>query len=119
LLIPNINWVGFYILRNNELVLGPFWGKPACTRIALGEGVCGVAAQSLDIQLVKNVDEFPGHIACDSASMSEIVLPIIKNDKLVAVLDVDSPDLARFDQEDKKGLIETVNILVKHISWIL
>ncbi len=119
LLIPEINWVGYYVFKNNELVLGPFWGKPACTHIALGEGVCGTAAETLEVQLVKNVHEFPGHIACDTASMSEIVLPIIKEDKLVAVLDIDSPKLARFDKEDLEGLLETVNILSKHISWQL
>jgi GAF domain-containing protein len=119
MLIPDINWAGYYIYKNNELVLGPFWGKPACTHIAIGEGVCGAAAETLKVQLVKNVHEFPGHIACDSASMSEIVLPILRDGDLVAVLDIDSPQLARFDQEDEKGLLETVRVLSKHISWTL
>jgi GAF domain-containing protein len=115
-IIPDINWVGFYLQKNNELILGPFWGKPACTRITIGEGVCGTAAQSLETQLVEDVDLFPGHIACDSASKSEIVLPITVEDELKAVLDIDSPRLARFNQDDKKGLQKTVKIL-KSINW--
>lgn len=116
LLIEDINWVGFYLFKNNELVLGPFWGKPACTHIAIGEGVCGTAAKTLDPQIIKDVDKFPGHIACDSDSKSEIVLPIIVNNQLKAVLDIDSPKLARFSQEDADGLSETITLLEK-INW--
>ncbi len=115
-IMPEINWAGFYLYRNNELVLGPFWGKPACTRITMGEGVCGTAAKFQKVQLVDNVDLFPGHIACDSASKSEIVLPIVKDGKLKAVLDIDSPILARFNQEDKKGLLKAIDIL-QSINW--
>lgn len=117
LLIDEINWVGFYLLKNGKLVLGPFQGKPACVNIEVGKGVCGTAADSKKVQLVKNVHEFPGHIACDSASNSEIVLPIIVNDEVVAVLDIDSPILERFDAEDQKGLERIVQTLVKYVDW--
>ncbi|MFP4456219.1 MAG: GAF domain-containing protein [Clostridia bacterium] len=116
LLIDEINWAGFYLFKNNELVLGPFWGKPACTHIAIGEGVCGKAAKDLEVQIVDDVDAFPGHIACDSDSKSEIVLPIIVNNKLKAVLDIDSPKLSRFNQEDASGLKETITLLEK-LNW--
>jgi len=116
LLINNINWVGFYLFKKNELVLGPFWGKPACTRIAIGEGVCGAAAKTLEIQIVEDVNKFPGHIACDSDSRSEIVLPIVVDNKLKAVLDIDSPNFARFNIEDAKELNETIKIL-ERINW--
>lgn len=115
--LPDINWVGFYLLHNNELLLSSFQGLPACTRIALGKGVCGTAGKTLQTQLVPNVDEFPGHIVCDAASKSEIVIPLIHDGKLLGVLDVDAPVLNRFDQEDKKGLEEVVRILTKGTTW--
>ena len=99
--LPGLNWVGFYVLRGNELILGPFQGKPACVKIVLGRGVCGTAAQTGQTQVVQNVHKFPGHIACDSASNSEIVVPIFKNGAVWGVLDVDSPTLARFTENDK------------------
>ena len=102
--LPDVNWVGFYLTVNGELILGPFQGKPACMKIQFGGGVCGTAAQKRESILVDNVDEFPGHIACDSASKSEVVIPLIQNDKVVGVLDVDSPSLKRFSTEDVKGL---------------
>ena len=117
LLIEEINWVGFYLMKNGKLVLGPFQGKPACVNIEVGKGVCGTAAQSKEVQLVKNVHDFPGHIACDSASNSEIVLPIIVDDVVVGVLDIDSPILNRFDEEDQAGLERIVANLVKNVDW--
>ena len=109
--LQDINWVGFYLLEKNLLILGPFQGKPACIEIPVGNGVCGTAVLKDEIMLVKNVHEFPGHIACDNASNSEIVLPIHANGKIVGVLDIDSPSLARFDEDDKNGLFEFVKIL--------
>ena len=109
--LPAVNWAGFYLLKERELVLGPFQGKIACVRIKLGQGVCGSAAEQRQTLVVPNVHEFPGHIACDSASNSEIVVPIVKNDALVGVLDIDSPEFARFDDNDKTGLEEFVRIL--------
>lgn len=109
--LQDINWVGFYLLEKNLLILGPFQGKPACIEITVGNGVCGTAVLKDEIMLVKNVHEFPGHIACDNASNSEIVLPIHANGKIVGVLDIDSPSLARFDEDDKNGLSEFVTIL--------
>jgi len=108
--LENLNWAGFYILQTDTLVLGPFQGKPACVRIALGRGVCGTAAQTGQTQLVKNVHEFKGHIACDSASKSEIVIPIFKDGKVWGVLDIDSPVLARFDETDREFLEKAVRI---------
>lgn len=102
--LPDVNWAGFYFFKEGELVLGPFQGSPACVRIAMGKGVCGTAAQLRQTVVVENVHEFPGHIACDSASNSEIVVPLIKDGRLIGVLDVDSPSLARFDDEDAQGL---------------
>ncbi len=110
--MPDVNWVGFYFYKGGGLVLGPFQGKPACTRIAIGKGVCGTAAEKMKTVVVKNVHEFPGHIACDSASNSEIVVPLIKQGKLLGVLDIDSPQLARFDDEDKAGLENLVELLI-------
>ncbi|WP_289117990.1 GAF domain-containing protein [uncultured Idiomarina sp.] len=102
--VDDINWLGFYLTdSDNELVLGPFQGKVACVRIPFGKGVCGVGAQSQETQCVKNVHEFEGHIACDSASNSEIVAPIVVNGTTVAVLDIDSPSIGRFDDEDAEG----------------
>ena len=111
--LPHVNWVGFYLLKNNELVLGPFHGQPACVRIAMGKGVCGAAAELKQTVVVENVHEFPGHIACDSASNSEIVVPLIKQGQLIGVLDLDSPSLSRFDDEDAEGLNELANILLQ------
>lgn len=102
--LPDINWSGFYLMKSEELVLGPFQGKTACTRIALNRGVCGAAAAQKTAQLVKDVHAFPGHIACDAASRSEIVIPMIRDGNVWAVLDIDSPSLARFDEEDLRGL---------------
>jgi L-methionine (R)-S-oxide reductase len=110
--LPAINWAGFYLLKQQELVLGPFQGKIACVRIKLGQGVCGDAAEQRQTLVVTNVHEFPGHIACDSTSNSEIVVPIIKNDVLIGVLDIDSPELARFDHDDKIELQKFVQILI-------
>ena len=112
--LPQLNWAGFYLLRSpDELVLGPFQGKPACVRIALGRGVCGTAAAARRTVLVPNVHEFPGHIACDSASNSEIVLPLIAgNGELLGVLDLDSPVLERFDAIDQQGLERIVRTLL-------
>ena len=111
--LPDLNWVGFYLYKDGELVLGPFQGQPACVRIAMGKGVCGIAAERRETMVVDNVHEFPGHIACDSASNSEIVVPIIKGDRLIGVLDLDSPSLGRFAEEDARGLNELVEIFVK------
>ena len=102
--LPGLNWAGFYLYRSGELVLGPFQGKPACVRIALGKGVCGTAAARRETVLVEDVHAFPGHIACDSASNSEIVIPLIRGGELLGVLDLDSPDLRRFNAVDQRGL---------------
>jgi len=136
--LPQLNWAGFYLLTRNdtaannaaindnaakeELVLGPFQGKPACVRIALGRGVCGTTAARRVTTVVTNVHEFPGHIACDSASNSEIVVPMILNEgprkgSLLGVLDLDSPVLARFDDIDREGLEQVVDVLVSSTSW--
>jgi L-methionine (R)-S-oxide reductase len=101
--MPDVNWVGFYFLRGSDLVLGPFQGKPACVRIPLGKGVCGAAAERLESILVPDVNAFPGHIACDSESRSELVVPLVKHGELWGVLDLDSPVLERFDQADRAG----------------
>lgn len=110
--LPDLNWAGCYLLRDDELVLGPFQGQPACVRIAMGKGVCGTAAEQRQTILVDNVHDFPGHIACDSASNSEIVVPLIKQKRLLGVLDLDSPLLARFDNDDARGLNELAEIFV-------
>lgn len=115
--MKDLNWAGFYIVRNDALLLGPFQGKTACVNIARGKGVCGTAFEKDETQLVKNVHEFPGHIACDSASNSEIVVPIHENGKVVAVLDIDSPLLERFDENDKEGLEAFVRKLEELIEW--
>ena len=112
-----INWAGFYLYKENQLVLGPFQGKPACIRIALGKGVCGTAAQKREPLVVRDVHRFPGHIACDEASASEIVVPIVKNGKLMGVLDLDSPVPSRFDDTDKTGLQRYVDTLVAYMDW--
>lgn len=108
--LEDINWAGFYLMENGILVLGPFQGKTACIEIRVGKGVCGTAVERDEIMLVEDVHQFPGHIACDSASNSEIVLPIHVNGEVIGVLDIDSPSLARFDEEDKAGLAEFVRI---------
>jgi L-methionine (R)-S-oxide reductase len=110
--LPDVNWAGLYLLKGDELVLGPFQGKPACVRIAMGKGVCGTAAEQRQTILVDNVHEFPGHIACDSASNSEIVVPLVDREQLIGVLDLDSPLLARFDAEDARGLNELLDIFI-------
>ena len=117
LALERINWAGFYLLRGRELVLGPFQGKPACVRIPVGRGVCGTAAATGETQLIPDVHAFPGHIACDAASRSEIVAPIFTRGKLVAVLDIDSPVPDRFDQEDRQGLEELARLLGEGCDW--
>jgi L-methionine (R)-S-oxide reductase len=112
-LIPNLNWAGFYFLRGAELVLGPFQGKVACVRIALGRGVCGTAALRRQTLIVPDVNAFPGHIACDSASRSEIVVPLVHGGQLLGVLDLDSAELATFDAEDGAGLDAAVAVLLQ------
>ncbi|WP_139904636.1 GAF domain-containing protein [Clostridium thermarum] len=113
--LEETNWVGFYLYKDGELVLGPFQGLPACCRIEIGSGVCGTAAKLKATQRVANVHEFDGHIACDSASNSEIVIPIIKDDKLLGVLDIDSPVFDRFSKIDQTYLEKAVEILVKYL----
>ena len=110
--LPDLNWAGFYFLKNDELVLGPFQGQPACVRIAIGQGVCGAAAAKCVTTIVPNVHEYPGHIACDSASTSEIVVPLRKGERFLGVLDLDSPVPARFDEADAAGLETMVKILL-------
>ena len=112
--LPNVNWAGFYFLKGEELVLGPFQGNPACVRIPMGQGVCGVAAQQLETIIVPNVHEFPGHIACDVASNSEIVVPLFDGERLLGVLDLDSPLIGRFDDQDAEGLNELATVFVAH-----
>jgi len=109
--LPDVNWVGFYRNVGGELVLGPFQGRPACIRIKFGDGVCGVAAQTRQVQRVEDVNAFPGHIACDSASASEIVIPLIRDDELIGVLDIDSPNKGRFTEEDEAGCVRLGEIL--------
>jgi L-methionine (R)-S-oxide reductase len=113
--LPDLNWVGFYRNVGGELVLGPFQGRPACIRIPFGTGVCGVAAETRQVQRVEDVHAFPGHIACDSASNSEIVLPLIRDGELLGVLDLDSPKQKRFDDEDEAGLRKVAEILSRAI----
>jgi L-methionine (R)-S-oxide reductase len=114
--LPDLNWAGFYFLQGRELVLGPFQGKVACVRIALGHGVCGTAAERGEAVVVADVHAFPGHIACDAASRSEIVVPLIQNGRLLGVLDLDSPLLARFDHDDLAGLTAAVDLLLQHTN---
>lgn len=113
--LPDVNWAGFYRVVEGELVLGPFAGRPACIRIAFGQGVCGAAAASGETQLVPDVHAFPGHIACDAASRSELVVPVIRDGEVVAVIDLDSPDLARFDAEDAAGVEALAGLLADRI----
>lgn len=114
--LPDLNWFGFYFYDGTELVVGPFQGKPACVRIALGRGVCGTAAATGRTQRVDDVEAFPGHIPCDSASRSEVVVPMFKNQQLVGVLDIDSPILARFDAEDVQGLEALAAVFVESLT---
>lgn len=114
--LPGLNWVGFYFYDGNELVVGPFQGLPACVRIALDKGVCGAAARTRQTQRVADVDAFPGHIACDSASRSELVVPLVHDDGLVGVFDLDSPHPGRFDEEDQQGLEAIARIFLESLS---
>ena len=111
--LPDLNWAGFYRNVDGELVLGPFQGRPACIRIPFGQGVCGAAAQTLQVQRVEDVHAFPGHIACDAASASELVVPIVRDGTLIAVLDLDSPSPARFTEEDEAGCVAVSALLAK------
>ena len=110
--LPDLNWAGFYFFDGTELVVGPFQGQPACIRIALGAGVCGTAAATRQTQVVRDVNAFPGHIACDSASRSEIVVPLYLGERLIGVWDVDSPTLARFDEDDRAGMERLAGLFV-------
>ncbi|HLR19870.1 MAG TPA: GAF domain-containing protein [Staphylococcus sp.] len=114
--LDQINWIGFYLLENNELILGPFQGHPACVHIAIGKGVCGTAVEKDESQLVEDVHAFPGHIACDANSKSEIVIPIHKNEQVIGVLDIDAPITSRFTDKDKAGLEEVVKILENQLA---
>ncbi|HIF9186638.1 TPA: GAF domain-containing protein [Photobacterium damselae] len=113
--LEDINWVGFYLLKDDQLVLGPFQGKPTCVRIPVGRGVCGTAVSEKKVQRVAYVHAFPGHIACDAVSNSEIVLPLIVSGEVIGVLDIDSPSLSRFDQNDELGLIYFIEELQKYL----
>ncbi len=113
--LPDLNWAGFYFYDGSELVVGPFQGKPACVRIALGKGVCGTAAVQRRTQVVADVDAFPGHIPCDSASRSEIVVPLCDGERLIGVWDVDSPKLARFDADDRAGMERLAGIFMESL----
>jgi len=114
--LPNLNWAGFYLYKSGELVLGPFQGRPACVRIAIGKGVCGAAAARRETVLVEDVHAFPGHIACDSASNSEIVIPLLRGGELLGVLDLDSPEHARFKAHDAHGLEAVAKIFVESLT---
>jgi len=116
--LPQLNWAGFYLFRQDQLVLGPFQGKPACVRIAMGRGVCGTAARRRETIVVPDVHAFPGHIACDAASRSEIVVPLITGEKLVGVMDLDSPVVGRFDEVDARGL-EAIAAIVLAASVVV
>ncbi|MBR2836060.1 MAG: GAF domain-containing protein [Coriobacteriales bacterium] len=115
--LDDINWAGFYLLNHGSLMLGPFQGRPACVRIPVGKGVCGTAVKNNSIQCVANVHEFPGHITCDSASNSEIVIPIHKDDHVIGVLDIDSPLFSRFGASDEKGLQDLVTVLEEETDF--
>jgi GAF domain-containing protein len=115
--LDRVNWAGFYLLRGEALVLGPFQGKPACVRIALGQGVCGTSAARRETLVVHDVHAFPGHIACDEASRSEIVVPIVQTGALLGVLDVDSPEVNRFGEEERRVLEECVRVLLPRVDW--
>lgn len=111
--LPDLNWAGFYRNLDGELVLGPFQGRPACIRIPFGKGVCGAAAETLEVQRIDDVNAFPGHIACDAASASELVVPIVRDGRLIAVLDLDSPSVSRFTEEDEAGCVAVCEQLAK------
>jgi L-methionine (R)-S-oxide reductase len=115
-MLPDVNWVGFYFLRGTELVLGPFQGQPACVRIAMGKGVCGTAAERRASVLVPDVNEFPGHIVCDSASRSELVVPLVRDGELIGVLDLDSASLARFEEADRAGCEKLAAIFLDSVE---
>ncbi|MCL1522803.1 GAF domain-containing protein [Xanthomonas nasturtii] len=114
--LPSLNWAGFYFYDGRELVVGPFQGLPACVRIPLDKGVCGAAASTRQSQRIADVDAFPGHIACDSASRSELVIPLVKGDALIGVLDLDSPELDRFDADDQRGLEAIAQLFVDTLA---
>ncbi len=114
--LPDLNWAGFYLLRGNTLVLGPFQGKPACARIAMGRGVCGTAAETRRSVIVHDVHAFPGHIACDLASKSELVVPMLRDGTLLGVLDLDSPLPARFDSDDRIGCEALIGVILRHLG---
>ncbi|RBH93156.1 GAF domain-containing protein [Xanthomonas oryzae pv. oryzae] len=114
--LPSLNWAGFYFYDGRELVVGPFQGLPACVRIPLDKGVCGAAASTRQSQRIADVDAFPGHIACDSASRSELVIPLVKGDTLIGVLDLDSPELDRFDADDQRGLEAIAQLFVDALA---
>jgi GAF domain-containing protein len=114
--LEEVNWVGFYFLKNNELLVGPFQGRPACVSIPLGKGVCGTAAETRSVQRIADVHAFDGHIACDSASRSEIVLPLIKGGELIGVLDLDSPVENRFDEEDERFLVRVAKLFIASLG---
>ena len=114
--LPDLNWTGFYLYKSGELVLGPFQGKPACVRIGMGKGVCGTAAARRETVLVEDVHAFPGHIACDSASNSEIVIPLVRGAELLGVLDLDSPKLRRFGTADQRGLETLAKIFIQSLE---
>ena len=114
--LDQVNWVGFYLIENNELILGPFQGHPACVHIQIGKGVCGTAVSNNETQVVKDVHQFPGHIACDANSNSEIVIPIHKDNKIIGVLDIDAPIKSRFNDEDRKELEKVVSIIENQIK---
>jgi L-methionine (R)-S-oxide reductase len=113
--LPDLNWAGFYLMKDGELVLGPFQGKPACIRIPVGRGVCGTAAETRETQVVADVHAFAGHIACDAASRSELVAPLLAGGRVIGVLDLDSPTPGRFDDQDREGCEKLVSILLRHI----
>lgn len=113
--LERINWVGFYLMEDGELVLGPFQGLPACVRIQVGKGVCGTAVAEKKTMLIEDVHAFPGHIACDAASQSEIVIPLMKDGSVIGVLDIDSPELSRFTKEDQEGLELFTKVLMNHL----
>ncbi len=114
--LPELNWAGFYRNVGGELVLGPFQGRAACIRIPFGKGVCGAAAATLEAQLVEDVEEFPGHIACDSVSRSELVVPLVHGGELIGVIDLDSPEIGRFDEEDRAGCLELARRLAPRLA---
>ena len=114
--LPELNWVGFYFFDGQERVVGPFQGQPACVRIALGRGVCGTAAQTRQTQRIADVDAFPGHIPCDSASRSELVVPLYRGDELIGVFDLDSPALDRFDADDQRGLETIAGLFLESLT---